>query len=144
MCLCSHLTALGIHHTTRCDGDESIDEDIAALVDALPQLLALDPGHRAVLASNTGLLYLRTGNTKGLVACRIGAVPRASMHVTPCTTLCTAMHAGIAQLSKLRQMQHLDLVCNFTGCGLTVALATMTGAIVSCHRACVTPCVVTV
>ena len=55
MCLCSHLTALGVHHTTRCDGDESIDEDIAALVDALPQLLALDPWHRAVLASDTGL-----------------------------------------------------------------------------------------
>ena len=53
---CSHLTALGLDYYLVDDiDDEDADEMLASLVDALPQLQALDPGKWTDCMSDTGL-----------------------------------------------------------------------------------------
>lgn len=51
--LCSHLTAFGLrgNDTESCE----YDEDVAALVDALPQLRALELCHFAISATDAGI-----------------------------------------------------------------------------------------
>ena len=148
MISCSHLTAFGLSGN---DNESCMDDEhVVALVDALPQLRALDAVHFANLASDAGMPVHHRCIVRWCSIIHYGtrvqpATPLAELF-EPSTgraagqsiTLCSHKHdgeclptAGLSQMSKFCKLQHLRLNegC-FSGCtsnGLAAALAAMTG-----------------
>jgi hypothetical protein len=104
-------------------GASGDDQTVTVLVNALPQLRALDLGNCAEWATDEGQHVPHFGAYFCKV--RTAALPCQQSD----TSSNDAMHddAEIGQLSRLRDLQHLDLLNEDTSDGFTAALATMTG-----------------
>ena len=82
---CSRLTALGTVYTPGGFHQErNIDRNIAALVNALPQLRALCSGHCSVPASDIGMLRLQGEILFGCTMVLIAASFVSSRHPVQC------------------------------------------------------------
>lgn len=108
---------MGADSGSSCD----TSEEMAALVDAVPQLRALNLHNCATRIRNAGTCWLGTRWPHHMCAVRFCAAGYDSW--------CTVHHAELCQMSKLGKLQHL-IEC-FNECvdhSLDAALATLTGA----------------
>jgi hypothetical protein len=141
---CSRLTSLDLSM-----GKESreTDADVAALVQALPQLCALHLQNYAVSATNAGMQCNAVHGCYAygavhiviLAVCLVvehAAGPAESPETGRSATIevmlgLHTMHAGLCQLSRLKKLHTLVVMKSFSSCtyvGLVAVLATMTGA----------------
>jgi hypothetical protein len=152
MLSCSRLTALALateheEYHEQEDEDTGGDERMAALVQAVPQLRALGliNYHATNTATNAGaamhipatFLLHSSKQCTAAINCVIWVVSECipcngvELHRPRSLAEAAKMHrAGLAQLSRLRKLQHLSLAGGFARCthnGLGAALATMTG-----------------